>query len=422
MQLAESSSGIFQQNLLQAKRGKQHLKLPHAYLTFASKPILLRHMKKVGIVLFLWLFGFFYQTKTFAIYNPLEHPNNFNGIHILFTSELEKATELVNSKEGAWGYVTIPIQAGDKNLEKWQSFMDEAKRRKIIPILRLSTEGDYFNTSVWRKPTQTDLLDFANFLNSLNWPIENRYVVIFNEMNRFDEWGGETPDPKVYTDLLNYAVDVFKSRSTNFFIIMGGLDNASPNDGVKYMDNFAFINKMHTYDKTIFNKIDGFASHSYPNPDFSQPPLHNQREGITTYQYEYDLINSYASRKIPVFITETGWNSKRLGENLVSKYYKIAYDDFWNKDKDKIVAITPFLLSSGGGSFDTFSFIQNGKETEYFKQAKDADKTKGEPLIQTVKGIAVEKIAELKTKFFFKPETDYTLANLLFINYIKFFF
>ena len=379
-------------------------------------------MKQLLIVIFLCIFGFLAQKNAFAISNPLEQPNNFFGIHILFTSELEKASELINSTGGEWGYVTIPIQAGDKDLEKWQNFMDEAKKRKLIPILRLATEGDYFNTSVWRKPTQTDLLDFANFLDSLSWPIENRYVVIFNEMNRFDEWGGEAPDPKGYTELLNYSVDVFKSRSADFFIIMGGLDNASPDDGIKYMDNFVFINEMYAHDKTIFNKIDGFASHSYPNPDFSQPPLDNKKIGITTYQYEYSLINSYTSRKLPVFILETGWNSKKLGENLVAKYYKIAYGNIWNEDKDKIVAITPFLLISGGGSFDTFSFIQNGEETEYFKQAKDYVKTKGEPLIQAVEGLAISKITELKTKFFFKPQPNYTLANSLFIDYIKLFF
>lgn len=379
-------------------------------------------MKKFLIVLLLCLLGILPQKSASALFNPLERPNNFSGIHILFTSELEKASELVNSKGGEWGYVTIPIQAVDKDIEKWQNFMDEAKRRKIIPILRLATEGDYFNTSVWRKPTPTDLLDFSNFLNSLNWPIENRYVVIFNEVNRFDEWGGDAPNPKTYTDLLNYAVEIFKSQSPDFFIIMGGLDNASPNDGIKYVDNFVFIKKMYDYDKTVFNKIDGFASHSYPNPDFSQPPLNYKKMGITTYQYEYDLINSYASRKIPVLILETGWNSKKLGENLVAKYYKIAYDDFWNKDKDKIVAITPFLLTSGGGNFDTFSFIQNGKETEYFRQAKDYEKTKGEPIIQAVKGLVISKIQKLEERVFDKENPDFSLGNLLVINFVKLFF
>ena len=45
--------------------------------------------------------------------------------------------------------------------------MDESKKLHIIPILRLATEGDYFDKISWRKPKYEDILDFANFLDSL---------------------------------------------------------------------------------------------------------------------------------------------------------------------------------------------------------------------------------------------------------------
>src|SRR5690606_16834868 len=99
--------------------------------------------------------------------------------------------------------------------------------------IRLSTEPLHSNTSVWRKPNEADMIDFANFLNSLEWPIENRYIIVLNEVNRFDEWGGEPPNPKRYAELLSFASDVFKRRNENFYIIMAGMDNASPNDRVK---------------------------------------------------------------------------------------------------------------------------------------------------------------------------------------------
>lgn len=200
-------------------------------------------MRKLYLFLFLWLFALVLPLKASAIFDPLTRPNNFRGIHILFPSELEDANKLVNSKDGQWGYVTIPIQAGEKDLDKWQAFMNDCRRLKLIPIIRLSTEAYYNDTNVWRIPTDLDILDFANFLNSLNWPIENRYVVVFNEMNRFDEWGGQAPNPAEYAEILSYAVDVFKAKSQNFYMIMGGLDNAAPNDGEKYMDNFVYIKK-----------------------------------------------------------------------------------------------------------------------------------------------------------------------------------
>ena len=146
--------------------------------------------------------------QAFAIYDPQSQPNNKVGIHILFPDELEKAKELVNSSGGDWGYVTIPIQAHDKDLIKWQDFFDRAKEAHLIPIVRLATDGDYFDKSSWRKPQDEDVVDFANFLNSLNWPVKNRYVVIFNEVNRADEWEGKA-DPREYAQILSYSLTVF---------------------------------------------------------------------------------------------------------------------------------------------------------------------------------------------------------------------
>lgn len=379
-------------------------------------------MKKIFAVALLCLFVCLFPNSASAIFDPLSRPNNYYGIHILFPSELSEAATLVNSKTGEWGYVTIPIQAGDKDLEKWQNFMDSAKKLKLIPILRLATQGDPFKTASWSKPTATDILDFANFLNSLNWPIENRYVIVFNEVNRSDEWGGEAPSPEEYAGFLRYAYDTFKERSQNFYIIMSGQDNAAPNDGKKYMDNFVFLNKMLAHDPEIFTKIDGFASHSYPNPGFVAPPLPKKLVGITTYQYEYTLINAHSGKKVPAFITETGWDSSKLPGSVVAKYYKIAYDDFWGKDKDKIVAITPFLLNSQGGAFDIFSFVKNGQFTEYYAASEKMEKTKGQPLIQAVKGIAIKQITKFKQLVVTPEKQQLYSAKDLLIDYVRFFF
>src|SRR5947209_6699716 len=109
-------------------------------------------------------------STAYAAQDPRTIPNNKIGIHILFPSEIVAAARLVNANGGDWGYVTIPVQSGDKDLIKWQAFMSSAKKYHVIPLLRLATEGDYFNTKVWRKPTYLDILDFANFLDSLDWP------------------------------------------------------------------------------------------------------------------------------------------------------------------------------------------------------------------------------------------------------------
>lgn len=316
---------------------------------------------------------------TYAIENPLNTPNNKVGIHILFPSEIEEAAKLINTSGGDYGYVTIAIQSGDKDIEKWQGFLDAAKKHHLIPIIRLATEGNYFNTAVWRKPTDYDIVDFANFLNSLNWPYKNRYIIVYNEVNRSDEWGGRV-NPGEYARILSYAVTVFKSKSPDFFIISAGLDNAAPDQPNKYMNQYNYMRQMNTAVPGIFNQVDGFSSHSYPNPGFSQPPTVNSPMGINSFQYERNLIKSISNKDLPVFITETGWATDTVPHNTVADYYHIALNNAWS-DKN-IVAITPFLLQATGGPFQKFSFFEeNNSFSPQYNSLKSFPKIKGDPKI-----------------------------------------
>jgi len=363
------------------------------------------------------LFGLAHQSH--AIYDPLSKPNNYHGIHILFPAELEDAAKLVNSTGGEWGYVIIPIQAGERDLEKWQKFMDQAHALKVIPIIRLSTEANYANTATWRKPDEYDLVDFANFLNSLSWPTKNRYIVLFNEINRYDEWSGEPPDPHYYANLTATAHDIFKSRNQDFFLILGGFDNASVTDGVKYMNGFDFLASMYTFRSDIFEKIDGFSSHSYPNPGFAAAPSTTKRMGVATYRYEYDYINARASSKKAAFITETGWDDTVVTSTVISDYYIHTFDQIWGADKDKIVAVTPFLLHASG-PFEKFSFIKNGQPKLYYTAILGINKTRGQPEIlpvaqkpQSEVGGSISKTFNPDIELSIKPEINPYLKSYL---------
>ncbi len=350
------------------------------------------------------------NSPAYAVEDPLAKPNNFVGIHILFPEEIGEAGKLVNGNGGEWGYVIVPIRTVDMDLKKWQKFMDEARAQKVIPIVRIATEPYYKNTATWRIPHKFDAVDYANFLNSLNWPTKNKYVVLYNEINRFDEWGGETPSPEEYANILERAIITFKSRDPDFYVIMGGLDNGAPNDG-QHMSNYTFLEKIAEKKPQLFREIDAFASHSYPNPAFAQPPGEGKMS-VATYRYEYDLINSHTEVKKPVFITETGWDTTKVSEDKVASYYKETLDNIWNHDKDKIVAITPFLLASHGG-FDQFSFLKNGSPTMYYTALKDYPKEKGTPTIEEVKGEKVPQPMQKETETFkFSPKKFFAYKNV----------
>lgn len=335
-------------------------------------------MKKLLVFLALL---FVFQQHAGAIEDPVLRPNNKVGIHILFPNELSRAGQLVNSNGGKWGYVTIPIQSGDKDLEKWQAFMDLAKQNNIIPIIRISTEGDYFNTKVWRKPTEEDILDFANFLSSLEFPTKNRYIIVFNETNRGDEWGGKA-SAEEYAKLLSYAVTVFKSKSNDFFIISGGLDNAAATNGTVSIDSFEYLKRMNQAVPGIFNQIDGLGSHSYPNPAFAKPAFTEDAESIATFRYENQLIEDLGSKKLPVFITETGWSSEKVNSSLLQSYYKHAFENVWNDPS--VIAVTPFILSANAGPFTQFAFLDtSGNPNKNYQAIESIAKVAGSPSLST---------------------------------------
>lgn len=335
-------------------------------------------MKNLCMLLFsiFITIGAFIPGYVFAIEDPRIVPNNKVGIHILFPQELENAAQLVNSNGGDWGYVTVPIQAGEKDIEKWQKFMDIAKEKHIIPIIRLATEGDYFNTKVWRKPNFADILDFANFLNSLQWPTENRYVSVFNEVNRADEWGGEV-NASEYVQILSYATTAFKSLNQNFFILSAGLDNGAPTLKPLFQNQYEYLSEMAQEIPDIFSQIDGISSHSYPNPGFSQSPYVATRQNVFSFRFEKNLIDSLSGKDLPVFITETGWDNTVVNSDTIANYYTTAFSSVWNDSH--IVAVTPFLLRAGP-PFAKFSFVQNdGSLSSYYKTIQSLQKIKGEP-------------------------------------------
>ena len=296
-----------------------------------------------------------FTSATFA-----SEPNNKFGIHIVNISKEEagEASRLVNSNGGDWGYVTFIIQSNDRDKIKWQEFFNELRRSHLIPIVRISTKpaGDS-----WEAPRDVDAKEWADFLDSLVWPVNTRYVTIYNEPNHGTEWGRET-DPASYAKVLDQTINELKNKSKDFFVLNAGLDASAPNQSPAYYDEEKFIRAMNKTVPGIFEKLDGWSSHSYPNPAFSGSPNDKGRGTIETYKWELALLKSLQVQKnLPVFITETGWQIGTLTPEKISEYYKEAFDKVWSDDR--VMAVTPFVLNYTHPPFEAFSFlIPSGKE------------------------------------------------------------
>ena len=132
----------------------------------------------------------------------------------------------------------------------------------------------------------------------------------------------------------------------------------------------------------IFNQIDGISSHSYPNPGFSQPPSSTSIMSVGSFIHERDLIKSMSSKKLPVFITETGWSSEKVSEDTRVSYYDQTFKTIWNDSG--IVTVTPFLLQAADGPFEQFTFITGtGYKTKQYQYIYNMNKGKGVPSFPT---------------------------------------
>ena len=315
-------------------------------------------------------------TPASAIYDPLSVTNNRVGVHVLSPDELESAAKLVNNNnQGAWGHVTVPIQASDRDREKWTKFMTKATELKIIPIIRVATIVDDVH---WLKPNDNDLIDFANFLNDLPWPTQNRYVVIFNEVNRADEFGGSV-SPEAYADILTNAIDIFKRRSDKFFILPSALDNAAPNGG-QFMRWDTYLTRMHARQPEIFNQIDGWNSHTYGNPGFSASPALSGANKADSFKSDLAFLRRFTQKELPVFITEAGWSRQKLDDRTSATFYNHAFYNAW-ADK-AVVAVTPFLLFAGNEPFSQFSLISLDGQPTLAYQSIQTYATNGEPHLE----------------------------------------
>jgi len=345
-------------------------------------------MKRIAIILaIISLIFVLFSPKVLASFEKIGESNNKFGIHLAIPSEedLKDAADLVNSSGGDWGYVTLVIEEKDRDKGKWQGVFDLCRHLHLIPIVRLATS---VQNSGWRQPEAKEAEEWTEFLNSLNWVIKNRYIVLFNEPNHGREWGGEV-NPEHYAQVAFNFAKTLKETNSDFFVMLAGFDAAAPHKSPLYEDEEIFLKRILSAEEKFFEYLDGWSSHSYPNHGYIGSPTDKGRNSIRTYIWELELLKGLGVEKeLPVFITETGWPhqeglSKKANfysASTAAENFKIYFDQLINDEK--VIAITPFILNYQGKPFDHFSWRKPGQEKEFYPQHDKVlgiSKVKGEP-------------------------------------------
>jgi len=287
------------------------------------------------------------------------------GVHILNLDEALQAKQVVKleNDQDTWNYLTIPLTLKDlSRKEDWQQFFDVSREQKLIPLVRLTTEYNAENDA-WEIPTKKNIYDQIEFLSSLDWPTDKKHIIIFNEVNHAKEWGGSI-NPEEYSEVLRFAADWAHTENNGFVVLPAGLDLAAPN-GYKTKEAFTYLNQMLQADPDIFEVVDVWNSHSYPNPGFSSSPTRYAQNSLRGYQYELNYLKQKTAKDFNVMITETGWDSNPRLDKWLSSYYSYAMQHIWSDDK--VLAVTPFVLKGSPGPFEGFSFFdENDQPTQQY--------------------------------------------------------
>jgi hypothetical protein len=271
------------------------------------------------------------------------------GIHLLlddgrqqwppdrWAEHLQAARDLV----GEWGYVVELVRLDDLDPGKWQIFFDHCAQLHLTPVLRLATTFDRAR-GWWTAPPRdtqqtysTVARQYAAFVGALKWPTSAHYVIVGNEPNHGDEWGGRA-DPVAYARFLRDVSAALHAVDRNVQVLNAPLDPFTPHtngqpfiNGMTYLDAESFLDGMHRSDPEVFKAIDVWGSHAYPigplsaapweqafqidlingasNPDQLDPPPGIFNRGVNGYEWELYKLASYGVRELPVMITETGW-------------------------------------------------------------------------------------------------------------------
>ena len=120
------------------------------------------------------------------------------------------------------------------------------------------------------------------------------------------------------------------------------------------------MEKMFRAKPELFEMIDGWTSHSYPNPDFSSAPNRSGKNSLKGFEVEQVKLKTMTGKDFPIYITETGWRQSRaINRNLMS-YYRYAAQNIWNSPQVK--AVTVFVLRGFNGPYEEFSLLDGDQQ------------------------------------------------------------
>jgi len=270
---------------------------------------------------------------------------------------------------GPGGYVLVifpDIQPGRSTADSsWKSSIAEAYARDLVPVIRMAPPwGDRNVRNMGESPTSYQALAgvYRDVILDLplraGWPL---YVQVHNEPNLCYEWecdSGTLTDQQIaseYAHMLSDVADALHDIGDPRIAVLNG--PLAPG-GAAWCEcgtgNFApgtlattFLQYMNDAVPGVFDKVDVFASHSYPSKGLGWGFFCPYDEAAPGLYFFEDELAAIGQSDLPVLITETGWTIQHESYNHtrqeVAGWTVQAYENVW-LTHPSILGITPFML------------------------------------------------------------------------------
>lgn len=264
----------------------------------------------------------------------------------------------------------------------WKESISQAYARDLIPVVRLAPPWDNRNVrAMGESPTSYKGLAqaYKDVVASLprreGWPL---YLAAHNEPNLCYEWvckgGGWITEDQMASEYAHYLADVADAihelgdprlKVTLGALAPGGVTKCQC-DGDGYEGGttaLTFLQKMKEAVPGVFDKLDVWASHSYPAKGEGFGffcPLPDAYTGLKFFEKELATIGK---PDLKVLVTETGWSidgdagsgCPPQSREQVASFTVDAYQNVW-ETHPSILGVTPFMLRSS--SWERFAWTQ----------------------------------------------------------------
>jgi GH35 family endo-1,4-beta-xylanase len=156
--------------------------------------------------------------------------------------------------------------------------------------------------------------DYAAFASTVaeRYRGQIRGYIVWNEPNLAKEWGGRSPDPAAYTDMLRQTYEAIKAADPEATVVSAGLASTN-HQNAEAMDDRVFLEAMYQAGAGAY--FDALGAHPY---GFVYPPddpqgAHNGLNLVRLLDLRA-IMEAHDDGHKPIWVTELGWTTAGVGE------------------------------------------------------------------------------------------------------------